>query len=355
MNAKKILVNGVSEAVFNYLKDIFSEKYEILRANELKEAVSYILNYCSEIEAVILDTSEVDSVGFEVADYLTSSGLSDAVPILMLVGEPDLAKEEEAVAAGAFDVFTKPYSRFLLNRRIKNAMESYNLKNHFEEVLRKQIKTAQGKNIQLVEALGTIVEFRDLESGDHIRRIQGLTYILLTHAAIRFPEEMLTDEKIDLITTASAIHDIGKIAIPNDILLKPGKLTPEEFQVMKTHTIKGCELIQEATAGDGDYATYCYNIAKYHHERYDGSGYPEGLVGDAIPFEAQVISIVDVYEALVSRRCYKDAYEAKKSFDMIVSGECGAFHPLLLEAFLESRDEFEKLIEVAIPDGRNNE
>jgi response regulator RpfG family c-di-GMP phosphodiesterase len=199
-------------------------------------------------------------------------------------------------------------------------------------------------NKQIIEVLSTIVEYRDLESGEHIRRIEDLSEILLRTYTAKNPDDGFTEEEIKIIVAASAMHDIGKIAISDTILLKPGKLTREEYDSMKEHTIKGSELVNTvASIQDQDYARYCYEICRYHHERYDGNGYPDGLAGDEIPIAAQIVSVADVYDALVSKRCYKDAYSKEQAFQMILNGECGVFSDRILQCFIDSRAELEAL------------
>lgn len=197
-------------------------------------------------------------------------------------------------------------------------------------------------NDEIIAFMGNIVEARDVESGEHIRRVKGFTHILATEVMKQCPEYELSPERVNLITSASALHDIGKIMIPDAILLKPGKLTAEEFEIMKTHSLKGCDILAMAPRGWSDeYLITSTNICKYHHEKYDGKGYPEGLVGDQIPIEAQIVSIVDCYDALINRRCYKDAYPLQESFDMIVRGECGVFSDKILKCFAACEEEFE--------------
>lgn len=199
-------------------------------------------------------------------------------------------------------------------------------------------------NKQVIDILSTIVEYRDLESGEHIRRIQALSELLLREYSSYEDTESFTDDEIKIISAASAMHDIGKIAISDTILLKPGKLTREEFENMKEHTVKGSEMIRTvASIQDKEYAKYCYEICRYHHERYDGKGYPEGLVGDQIPISAQIVSVADVYDALVSKRCYKNAYSKELAYEMIMNGECGTFSEKVLRCFVNCRESIEAL------------
>ncbi len=201
-------------------------------------------------------------------------------------------------------------------------------------------------NNQLIDVLSSLVESRDLESGNHIHRIKRVTEILLKEVSNTYPEYALDDDEIDVIVSASAMHDIGKIAVPDMILLKPGKLTKDEFDLMKLHTVKGAEIINNASLiQDEKYYKYCYDICLHHHERYDGKGYPEGLKGDDISIAAQVVSVADVYDALVSKRCYKDAYSEEETIRMILDGECGSFNPKLLECLKKCREELKTLYE----------
>jgi putative two-component system response regulator len=195
-----------------------------------------------------------------------------------------------------------------------------------------------------VNALSSVVEFRSLESGEHIQRVKKLTLILLQCLRSRYPEYPLSDERIAMITNASALHDLGKIAIPDSILLKPGKLTDEEYAEMKKHTIYGCQLLEKFKQEDTEFYRYCYDICRYHHERYDGKGYPDGLVGDATPIWAQVVAIADVYDALINRRVYKEPLPPDEAIRMIEAGECGVFSPKLLDCFRMARP---RLIELA--------
>ena len=195
-----------------------------------------------------------------------------------------------------------------------------------------------------MDVLGTVVEYRNLESGEHIKRVKEFTNILAEKAAEKYPEYGLTPEKIAVIVAASPLHDIGKIAIKDSVLLKPGRLTDEEFEYMKSHTIRGCELLDSIKEDwNDDTMKYAYEICRHHHERYDGKGYPDGLVGDEIPICAQLVSVADVYDALVNERCYKDAFSKEDAYRMIITGECGVFSPKLMESFRKVRPAFEKL------------
>ena len=206
--------------------------------------------------------------------------------------------------------------------------------------MRESREKLERSNEFLINALSSVVEFRSLESGEHIQRVKYFTKILLRYVKDEFPEYGLTDESVNLITNAAALHDLGKIAIPDSILLKPGKLTKDEFEEMKKHTVYGCELLENFKQEDNEFYQYCYDICRFHHERYDGNGYPDKLKGEEIPIWAQVVSIVDVYDALVSKRVYKAAYAVDEAVRMIKDDECGVFSPKILDCFDMAKVEF---------------
>lgn len=256
------------------------------------------------------------------------------------------------------DYITKPFNNVIVQKRVKNAAGLYKYKMQLEErveeqtsVLRKayqalkiQAEKLRENNQQIIDMLGTVVEYRNLESGEHIKRVKGYTGILAECAMKEYPEYGLTEEKINTIVAASSLHDIGKITIPDGILLKPGRLTEDEYEYMKSHTIRGCELLDEIDQEwEPDYKKVSYEICRHHHERYDGKGYPDGLKGEEIPISAQLVSVADVYDALVNERCYKDAYSPDEAYRMIINGECGMFSPKLMEVFRKVRREFEEM------------
>ena len=210
-------------------------------------------------------------------------------------------------------------------------------------VKEKQERELKEINNGIIDILSTVVEFRSVESGDHVRRIKGFTKILLKYVNEMFDDVNYSPETMEVISSASAMHDVGKIAIPDSILLKPGKLTDEEYSEMKTHTVRGCEILDSMAAlQDKNYYKYSYEICRYHHERYDGKGYPDGLKGEEIPIEAQVVAVADVYDALISKRVYKDAYSLDEAYNMIINGECGVFSDRMMACFTKARAEMEE-------------
>jgi putative two-component system response regulator len=215
------------------------------------------------------------------------------------------------------------------------------------ELLKEKNESLNRMNNDIIELMGNVVEGRDEESGQHVRRVKSFTNILATQVMMDYPEYGLNPELVEIITTASALHDVGKIMIPDSILLKPGRLTDEEFEIMKTHTIRGCEILNKMP-GDWDktYMRISMEICRHHHEKYDGKGYPDKLAGDMIPISAQIVAVADCYDALVSKRVYKDAYSCDKAFEMIYNGECGVFSPKLMDAFTRCKEQFELQVDI---------
>ncbi len=278
--------------------------------------------------------------GLDVLAFMTDKGYMDAIPVIMITGEATADTDEKAYEYGVSDIIYKPFAPKVVMRRSMNIIELFahriDIERKLEErtkELRESKEKLERSNEFLVNALSSVVEFRSLESGEHIQRVKHLTKIMLKYVRKFYPQYQLTKEQVGLIVNASGLHDLGKVAIPDSILLKPGKLTAEEFEEMKKHTIYGCELLEQFKQEETEFYRYCYDICRYHHERYDGRGYPDHLKGDEIPIWAQVVSIIDVYDALVSKRVYKEAYAEDEAARMIRDGECGTFSPVMLDCF----------------------
>lgn len=322
------------------LHDIFEEQFLVIEAGDGEETIQMLDAHHDEIVMLFLDLMMPKKNGLEVMEYMRGKGYMDYIPVIMITGESTTETDVKAYEYGASDIIYKPFEPKVVMRRTINIMELFENRLNLEQKLEERTKALiesqeklQKNNEFLINALSSVVEFRSLESGEHIRRVRFFTRILLNVLNKYYPEYNLNKEKIDLIVNASALHDIGKIAIPDSILLKPGKLTPEEFDIMKKHTIYGCDLLENFKQEDSEFYHYCYDIVRYHHEKYDGNGYPDGLAGEDIPIWAQIVSIVDVYDALVSRRVYKTPYAAEEADRMIHAGECGIFSPKILKCF----------------------
>lgn len=333
------------------LCEMFHE-YNTIQAENGREAVDLIASDPDRISVVLLDVVMPVMNGVEVLEEMERQGWMDRIPVLLITGEATTQIERQAYQLGVSDIIKKPFDAFIVKQRTKNVIELYYNKRHLEEmvalqtkVLRKQAEELKRVNERIIDVMGTVVEFRNLESGDHVKRVKTYTRILAEYVAQEYPEYQLDDYVINMITSAAALHDVGKIVIPDAILLKPGRLTKEEFDIMKTHTTKGCEVVDMLSdIQQGEYGKVSYEICRYHHERYDGRGYPDGLRGEEIPISAQIVSVADVYDALVNERCYKAAFTPQEAFRMITNGECGAFSPRLMNCFTLAKDKFEAVV-----------
>lgn len=357
----KVLVVDDKDLNRDLLEEILIKDYDVVKAQGGKEALELLDRKDLNIVVVLLDLLMPEMDGFAVLDAMKERGMIGKIPVLVITSEKSVGVEEKCFDYGVSDFIGKPFESSLIQRRVKNIVDLFVYKERLEErveiqtqalrnqyqLLKEQTEKMEKYNEEIIDILGTVVECRDLESGDHIKRVKTFTRILAEQVMEDYPEYELTPEKVRIIESASALHDVGKIAIPDNILLKPGKLTAEEFDVMKTHTTRGSELLNDIRgAWDDTYGQYCYEICRFHHERFDGRGYPDKLAGDDIPISAQIVSIADVYDALVSKRVYKDAYAIGEAYEMIVNGECGTFPPKILECFSKVRADFEETVRI---------
>lgn len=354
----KILIVDDSFINRELLTEMLEDEYKIITCENGLQALELMKKHNEELAVVLLDILMpiLDGIGFLKA--LKNKPYMKDISVLVISGETNVETEIECFDYGAYDFIKKPFDNRLVKKRIKNAVDLYMYKNNLEDrvaeqtsiireqynLLKSHAKKLAKSNADIIELLGTIVEYRDFESGEHVQRVKSYTRILGEQLMKDYPEYNLTAEKLNVIVFVSVLHDIGKITIPDSILLKPGKLTNEEYEYMKTHTTKGSELVNNIRwAWSEEYAKASYDICRYHHERYDGKGYPDGLSGEDIPISAQLVSVADVYDALVNERVYKSAYSKEQAYNMIISGECGTFSPKLMDCFAKCRDRFEEL------------
>lgn len=353
MDIERILIVDDEEVNRTILEVMFRSSFHIVEATNGQEAIDK-LEEDPGFVLVLLDIVMPVKDGFDVLEYMKQKGLIEQLPVILITSETIRDSEDRAYSYGIADVIHKPFYPDIVKRRAQNIMDLYQHKANMERKLKEQEEAilAKEKKIQennefLISALSSIVEFRSSETGEHIRRIKYFTRILLKYLAKYFPKYGITDAQINEIARASALHDIGKIGIPDSILLKPGKLTDEEFETMKTHTTIGCDMLKKfKKEEDNEFYRYCYDICRYHHERWDGNGYPDHLAGDEIPIWAQVVSIVDVYDALISERVYKAAFPHTVAYEMIQNGECGQFSPDILECFELANEDFFDMVDV---------
>lgn len=330
---KTILIVDDVEVNRALLAENFKDDYEIVEAVDGEEALR-VLDSGRNIAAVLLDLIMPKKNGLDVLRAMNKNGKIKNIPVFLITAANSEEMLSEGYELGAIDIIAKPFMPHFLKCRVNNVVELYGHRNELEKIVEKQMERLNKLNRSIVETLATVIEFRDGESGEHVRRIGRLTEILMTEVSNTYPEYRLAPKEIDKIVTSSTLHDVGKISIPDSILNKPGRFTPEEFAVMKQHTIRGCEILKNVPElMDAGIYNYSYDICRHHHERWDGKGYPDGLKGDDISIWAQVVSVADVYDALTSERVYKKAYDHDTAVKMIYNGECGAFNPKVMKAF----------------------
>lgn len=329
------------------LQDMLADEYNVYTASNGSEALEVLNEHKDEIVAILLDLIMPKMNGYELLELFNKSGIVTEKPVLIISSEDSADIEEKCILLGAADYVHKPFSRKVVRSRVINAARLFTYKQNLEKKVDENIKEVKTRGNNLILLLAGIVETRDVESGTHVKRVQGYTSILANRLMEKYPSYKLDPETVRLIVSGSALHDVGKIGIKDAILLKPSRLSADEFKIMKEHTTIGANFIDSAdNVWDKDYHDIIHDIVKYHHEKYDGNGYPEGLKGDEIPISAQIVSVADVFDALVNQRCYKEAYGKETAYDMIINGECGQFNPDLIECFKDSFDEFSKLADV---------
>lgn len=332
-NEKTILIVDDVEINRAILSEIFKSDYSIMEAEGGEQAIKLLENN-QHIVAVLLDLIMPGGSGVDVLKAMNHSGQIKKIPVFLITAVNNQDMLLEGYNLGAVDVITKPFMAHFLQCRVKNIIELYGHRNELEQMVAEQVKRLNEVNQSMVETLATLIEFRDCESGEHVKRICGLTKILMTEVSDRYPEYHLPQSEIDKIVASSILHDVGKISIPDRILNKPGRLTKEEFDIMKEHTTRGCDILQKIpNIMDEGLYNYSYDICRHHHERWDGGGYPDGLKGDDITIWSQVVAVADVYDALTSERVYKKAFSKETAVEMIKNGECGSFNPKVLKVF----------------------
>ena len=342
MNVKqKILIADDSEINRALLMEILGDGYEYLEAENGVRALELLREH-TDIALVLLDIMMPQMDGFDVLKVMRCYSWLDEIPVIMISAAKDTANIERAYDLGVADYMRRPFERVMVLRQVQNVLMLYAKQKRLTRLVTDQVYEKEHNSVLMISILSHVVEFRNSESGLHVLHIRTLTDLLLHQLAGKTDRYQLDESDISLISTASALHDLGKIVIPTEILNKPGRLTAEEYAMIKTHTVKGARILRDLsnTIGGGNepLLQVAYAICRWHHERWDGGGYPDKLKGDAIPIAAQVVALADVYDALTSDRCYKPAYDHDTALRMILNGECGAFNPLLLECLNESSE-----------------
>lgn len=355
-NADKILVVDDDLVNRKILEKLFSPYYIVLEAEDGQKGIERILQEENRLCAVLLDVLMPGMNGIEVVKKLKELGLLEKIPVFLITSDSSADIMKEAYELGVMDVIIKPVVPYVVIRRVQSIVELFRARKHLSGVVEEQnivlleqadkiIRLNQG----MIEALATAIEFRNEESGGHVQRISKITRILLENTVFG---KGLTAAEIDNIALAAVMHDVGKITIPDAVLIKPGKLTAEEYKIMQSHTTKGVTILESIPQlYDSGIYEYACDIARHHHERWDGRGYPDGLKGDKISPWAQVVSLADVYDALNCRRVYKPPFPRKKAVEMICTGQCGTFNPQLMEEFLTVEDKIYELY-VELPEAQ---
>ena len=351
----KILIVDDAEINRSLLADILSVEYDIMEASNGMEAVSLLNQYHADLSLILLDIVMPEMDGFEVLAIMNRNGWIQSIPVITISAETSSSYIEHAYDLGAADYISRPFDEKTVLRRVSNMLMLYTKQKILEGMVTEQIIDKEKNNFLMVEILSNIVELRNGESGLHVLHIRVITEMLLKKLVEKTDRIQLSLSDIALIVNASALHDIGKISIPEEILNKPGRLTQEEFEIMKTHAAIGAQILKNAPNRQTEkLIQVAHDICRWHHERYDGKGYPDGLKGDEIPIAAQVVSVADVYDALTSERVYKSAYSHEKAMEVILNGECGAFNPLLLDCLVEVGDRILKELDLHSLDGMSD-
>ncbi len=314
------------------LSGMLSEEYDVLEAANGLEAVEILKTKAKDIAVMLLDIVMPKLDGFGVLASMNSNHWIDDIPVIMITSEDSPEFMRRAFDLGAVDYVNRPFDQSILRRRIKNTIMLYSKQKQLLDIVVDEVKNRERESNLMIGILSHIVEFRNGESGKHVQNINLITEMLFNQLMSKTDKYASISGELRYIKLASSLHDIGKIGIPDEIINKPGFLTKDEFEIMKTHTTLGAEAMEKLEIYKNEkLVKYSYEICRWHHERWDGRGYPDGLKGDDIPIAAQIVSLADVYDALTSERCYKEAFSHEKSMEMIHSGQCGQFNPILLE------------------------
>ena len=342
---QQILIVDDSEMNREILTEMLQDDFRILEAENGEEALKMLKQYDTGISLMLLDIVMPVMNGFEVLAAMAREHWMDDIPVIMISSEGSEEYIRRAYEMGIADYIRRPFDAKTVYQRVFNTIKLYAKQRRLISLVADQIYEKEKNNRMMVGILSQIVEFRNGESGPHVLHIQTLTRLLLERLVQKTGQYGLSWSEQYMISMASALHDIGKIGIDEKILNKPGKLTKEEFDIMKTHTLIGATMLENLKMYQGEILLeVAYQICRWHHERYDGKGYPDGLVGEEIPISAQVVSLADAYDALISDRVYKKAYSHEQAVKMILNGECGAFNPVLLECLTDIQEHLKEVV-----------
>ena len=342
---KTILIADDSSINRSILCDILKSDYDVIEVENGIQALRELKNKAGNIALMLLDIHMPGIDGFQILEEMRKHIWGKDVPVIIISSETSLASIRQGFSYGVIDYIQKPFDHEIIQQRIRNTIMLYSKLDNLKDKVNHQVMENEKNNTLMINILSSVVEFRNGESGLHVIRIRAITEILLNQFVKEFPQQELDVGTIKMISNAAALHDIGKISIPEKILNKPGKLTDEEYAIMKQHTVIADDMISNLKFGKREcLLQYCHEICRWHHERWDGMGYPDGLKGEEIPISAQVVSLADVYDALVSERVYKKPYSHRKAVHMIMNHECGVFNPQIMKCFLSIADTIDEKI-----------
>lgn len=345
---KTILIADDAKINRDILAKALKEEYNIIEACDGEETLKLIVENYKKLSVILLDINMPRINGFQVMSALNKKNVSRYLPIILITGDNTNENMRKGYEYGAAEFIGKPFDIIAVKNCITNIIKVYGEKNRLEYMTIRQNKELEEQanklkklNENIMDMMGTVVEFRGAESNAHIKRVKEFTRVLCETIARHFPEYNLTGKEIGLITAASCLHDVGKILIPDSILLKPAKLTADEYEIVKGHTTKGCEIIDALAEYQEElYHKYSYEICRYHHERFDGKGYPDKLSGDEIPLSAQIVSITEAFDALMINNVFRERMEFDEAFHMIMEGDCGIFAPKIVQCFQSNKERF---------------
>jgi len=338
-----LIVDDVETNVM-ILEEILKDDYSLLTASNGKEALDILYAADPLPKIILLDVIMPQMDGRQLFDILKADKAFQKIPVIFITVDTD--SESDLLSAGAVDFINKPFNPDIIKLRIRNQIQLKNYSDDLEVMVAEKTAEATKTLDNALQGLANVIEHRDLESGEHVKRTQLFVKALIDQL-IKIESVYAEDLKRlqpDIIMKSMALHDVGKIAIPDRILLKPGRLDPEEYEIMKTHTIRGKEIIHEI--GDVNasiYLKHCEDICYSHHERWDGNGYPEKLKGEAIPLTARIASLADVYDALVSARVYKSAFAFDEAIKIIEEGSGTQFDPIVVGALAQIQEQFKEI------------
>lgn len=342
---QKILIVDDSEMNRSILADILGDEYEILEAGDGVKGVALIQQFRTAIDLILLDIVMPEMDGFEVLTLMNEHGWIQDIPVIMISAENSPDQVERAYSLGVTDFINRPFNAVVVHHRVVNTTLLYAKQKKLIGLVADQIYEKEQQSELMIDILSHIVEFRNGESGQHVLHIRTLTELFLRRLVLKTDKYQLSKTELNLISTASALHDIGKIAIPEEVINKPGRLTEAEFEIMKGHSIIGAQMMDNLPVHKNEpLVKIARSICRWHHERYDGRGYPDGLKGDEIPIAAQIVALADVYDALISERVYKKSFPHDVAIHMIMDGQCGEFNPLLLEVLADVQDQLQEVL-----------